>query len=399
MDSLNPRILFLEDSLDIENEIRQIGCDPRSLPIMSRKSKTIMVKLERLSPVVCNIIKQEMLSLGGEAAIPWNAIAGRGRFCNTIIMGTQKQYESFCKKLKNQPSGLNKISDEIENLISNYFKKFFKIKIGQKEFVFGRRTYVMGILNLTPDSFSGDGIYKEPTKALEAAQRMEEEGADIIDIGGESTRPGSAPISVEEELKRVIPVIKRLAKKIRIPISIDTMKSKVAEEALENGASMVNDISGLRADKRMRNIIKRHNVLIVIMHIKGTPRTMQRNPEYKSLISEIIESLRRSIEDSGIKAENIIIDPGIGFGKTVEHNLEILKRLREFRSLGRPILVGTSRKSFIGKVLNLELQDRLFGTAATVALAIRNGAHIVRVHDVKEMVQVARMTDSICRRN
>ncbi len=262
------------------------------------------------------------------------------------------------------------------------------------------RTQIMGIINLTPDSFSGDGMYnlKSLDRVIRVAERMVEDGADIIDVGGESTRPDSKPVSVQEEIKRVIPTIARLANHIKIPISIDTYKTEVAKAALDAGASMVNSIKGIKRNIRLAKLISLYKVPIIIMHIKGTPRTMQKNPYYKSVISEIITDLRDQIafaRDVGIKKNKIIIDPGIGFGKTTLHNILILKNLRRFRILGNPIAIGTSRKSFIGNILSVGVEQRVMGTAATVSLAIANGAHIVRVHDVKEMAQVARMTDAI----
>jgi dihydropteroate synthase len=268
------------------------------------------------------------------------------------------------------------------------------------DFEFGSRTYIMGILNVTPDSFSNDGIYNDVDKAVRHAEMIAEQGADIIDIGGESTRPGAAPITAEEEIKRTIPVIKRIAKSIDLPISIDTKKSEVARLALDNGASLVNDITGLESDEKIGSLVARSKAKVVLMHIKGTSLTMQNNPIYENLIQEIKEKLKRLIEkaeEAGIKKENIIIDPGLGFGKTAEHNLEILNQLYEFKELGQPILVGPSRKSFIGKLLGTEPDKRIFGTAASVAIAIKNGADIIRVHDVKEIKQVAILADAIVR--
>jgi len=269
-----------------------------------------------------------------------------------------------------------------------------------KDIRFGSRTYIMGILNVTPDSFSGDGIYQDAEKAVEIAERLAEDGADIIDIGGESTKPGSEPVTIEEEIKRTIPVIKKLSKRIDVPISIDTAKPEVARLALENGALIVNDITGMGSGRNMISVVKEFNAKIVVMHMKGTPQTMQANPEYGNLIQEIKDKLRAIIEKAvigGIKKENIIIDPGIGFGKTLEHNLEILSRLFEFKELGSPILVGPSRKSFIGKLTGAEPDKRIFGTIASVAIAIKNGADIVRVHDVKEIKQAAIVSDAITR--
>ncbi|MEE9524496.1 MAG: dihydropteroate synthase [Thermodesulfovibrionales bacterium] len=266
-------------------------------------------------------------------------------------------------------------------------------------FDFSEKTFIMGILNITPDSFSDGGSFIKADTAVEHAINMVEEGADIIDIGGESTRPGSDAITVSEELERVIPVIEKLSGRIRVPISIDTYKAEVAQKAIDEGASIVNDISGLRFDPEMPGVVSRNEVSVVIMHIKGTPKNMQKNPIYGNLIKEIIEYLEESIaiaEKAGVHHEKIIVDPGIGFGKMFEDNLEIINRLSEFRRLGKPVLIGASRKAFIGEVLgDAPVGDRVEGTAAAVAISIMNGADIVRVHDVKEMKKVAKVSDAI----
>lgn len=262
----------------------------------------------------------------------------------------------------------------------------------------GRHTLIMGILNVTPDSFSDGGLFSDVEIAVEHAERMVSEGAHIIDVGGESSRPGADPVSTEVEMDRVLPVIEQLAKRIEVPISIDTYKSSVARRALDVGACIVNDITALQGDPHMASVAAKADVPVVLMHMRGTPENMQSDPRYDSLISEIISFLETRIQvaiDAGISPERIIIDPGIGFGKTVAHNLEIIRRLGEFKSLEKPILMGTSRKSFIGKVLGTSSDSRLEGTAATVAVSIVNGADIVRVHNVKEMARVARMADAI----
>jgi dihydropteroate synthase len=266
-------------------------------------------------------------------------------------------------------------------------------------FDFSKKTYIMGVLNVTPDSFSDGGLYLNIPTAIEKAHRIAEEGADIIDIGGESTRPGSEQITTEEELKRIIPVIGALTGEIKIPISIDTYKSEIARRALDAGASIVNDISGLRFDPKMPEVVSQNNVPIVIMHIKGTPRNMQQNPQYEALIPEIMDYLRTGItiaRKAGIPDDKIVIDPGIGFGKTYEDNLKIIHDLHEFTFFRKPILIGPSRKTFIGKILgDVPVTDRLEGTAAAVSVSIMNGANIIRVHDVKEMVKVAKVVDAI----
>jgi len=251
----------------------------------------------------------------------------------------------------------------------------------------------MGIINVTPDSFSGDGLGSDVDAAIGQGKRFVEEGADILDIGGESTRPGSTPVTVGEELSRVIPVIERLAAEVSVPLSIDTYKGEVAERALAAGAHMINDVWGLKHDPSIAGIAARHQVPLILMH-------NQVGTKYATLIAEMVDSLNQSIQlalQAGVPWESIIVDPGIGFGKNREQNLEVMRRLRDFTALGRPILLGTSRKSMIGLTLNLPVEDRLEGTAATVALGIASGADIVRVHDVKAMTRVARMTDAIVR--
>ena len=277
-------------------------------------------------------------------------------------------------------------------------KKGYLLEIGQRVLDLSSRTHLMGVLNVTPDSFSDGGKFFKPEEAVKQGLKLAEEGADIIDIGGESTRPGSEHVTIEEELSRVIPVIEELTKMIQVPISIDTYKSKVAKEALDSGASMVNDISGLRYDPEMKKVIAKYDVPVVLMHIKGTPKNMQENPHYDNLIEEIKTYLIESIKiakEAGIDEDKIIIDPGIGFGKTPEDNLRILKNLNEFTELGRPLMVGVSRKSFIGKILNLPTEERLEGSLASMAAAILNGANILRVHDVKESKRVAKLVDAI----
>lgn len=274
----------------------------------------------------------------------------------------------------------------------------FEFSCGRYSLKLGKTTKIMGILNVTPNSFSNDGVYQDPAKAEDLALEMVCEGADIVDIGGESTHPGAKSIFEKEQMQRVLPVVRRLNKKIKVPISIDTTCAAVAAAALEEGASIVNDISGLKFDSQMGAVIARFNAGCVLMHIKGTPTNMQKNPFYASLIEEIITSLKESIHlatSAGTDKKSLILDPGIGFGKTTEHNLQIISRLKDFACLNLPILIGTSRKSFIGNVLKLAVEERLLGTAATVVASIFNGAHIVRVHDVKEVIQATRMADAI----
>lgn len=256
-------------------------------------------------------------------------------------------------------------------------------------------TRICGIINVTPDSFSDGGLCLDPGKALEHAERLVREGADMLDVGGESSRPGSDPVCVEDELKRVRPVIKAIKKEINIPVSIDTSKPEVAEECLALGADMVNDISGLR-DERMLDVVRRHGAGAIVMHMKGKPKAMQNNPAYSDVIKEIFdffdERLKRARE---LGIENIILDPGIGFGKTTEHNLSIIKNLKSFTKLGRPVMVGPSRKSFIGNIIGGTPVQRLEGTLAACAVSAINGADIIRVHDVAECKKAIAIADAI----
>ena len=261
-----------------------------------------------------------------------------------------------------------------------------------------RKTHIMGILNVTPDSFSDGGRYVELDKAVAHGIGMTQEGVDIIDVGGESTRPYSQKISSAEEMDRVIPVVEALSKQVPIPISIDTYKSDVAQEALKSGASLINDISALRFDPKMASVVAAAGVPVILMHMKGTPEDMQRSPTYKNLVPEILDFLKDAVDRSaaaGIREDLVIVDPGIGFGKTFDDNLKIIRELTRFRSLQRPLLLGTSNKAFIGHVLDKEAHERETGTMATIAAGVMNGAHIVRVHNVRKAVETVKMIDAI----
>jgi len=283
------------------------------------------------------------------------------------------------------------------------------LKIGDEKFDLDKKTLLMGILNVTPDSFSDGGRFFSIEKAVSRAIEMEKQGADIIDIGGESSRPGSLPVSAEEEIRRVIPVLEKIVKKVSIPISIDTYKYEVAKKALETGADMINDISALRNDEKIADLVSNYDVPICLMHMKGTPRDMQKNPFYKDVVMEIKSFLNKQINyaiSKGVKKDNIIIDPGIGFGKRtgagIEDNCEILKRLREFKELGQPILIGVSRKTFIGNICGKEKQlpmdQRLEGSLAAMCIAVMNGADIVRMHDVLESKRCLRLIDEVIKK-
>lgn len=282
-------------------------------------------------------------------------------------------------------------------------RKIYRVKLRSRTLALGDRTLVMGVLNVTPDSFSDGGTYFRAEDAVEAALAMERAGADLLDIGAESTRPGSLGISAEEELARLLPVLQGLRGRLKIPISIDTQKAPVAESALAAGAEILNDISGLRNDPGIAEVAAKSGAPLILMHMRGTPRTMQKMPFAKDAVRDVLSGLRRAAETArraGVRKSQIILDPGIGFGKSFAQNYELLARLPELAKLGYPLLVGTSRKGFLGATLArggkaLPAEERIWGTAATVAASMLYGADIVRVHDVEEMVQVVRVTDCV----
>jgi dihydropteroate synthase len=282
-------------------------------------------------------------------------------------------------------------------------RKKFSLRLRSGKLVLGERTLVMGVLNVTPDSFSDGGKFFDTERAVEQALGMERAGADLLDIGGESTRPGAVGISVQEELARVLPVLQALRGRMKIPVSIDTQTPEVAEAALDAGAQVINDISGLKSDPRIAEAAARRRVPLILVHMRGEPRTMQIGPFARDVIKDVMQGLRQSVvmaRKSGVAKSQIILDPGIGFGKSFAQNYELLQKLPQLAKLGYPLLVGPSRKGFLGATLardgkSAPPQERIWGTAATVTASILNGAHIVRVHDVNEMVQVARVADCL----
>jgi dihydropteroate synthase len=339
-----------------------------------------------------------------------------------LLFGTVYQLRHLAIRIRTQSDSarqeqneLDLLADDLENALAQYADSARgSLAVRGTRFEWGKRTYVMGIVNATPDSFSGDGVMASDSQGyVDAAVRYAEQqvaaGADIVDIGGESTRPGSQPISAEEEYRRVIPVIAALRKKVQAPISVDTYKAEIARAALDAGADMVNDVWGLRMDPEMKQLVAERRVPVVIMHNRSQPKDAVQSErlggryvgvEYKDLLGDVIEELRAQIElgrDAGIAPDKIIVDPGIGFGKTLEQNLELLNRVDELRVLGHPILLGPSRKGFIGYTLDLPPDQRVEGTAAAVAVGITRGVDIVRVHDVQAMARVAKMTDAIVR--
>jgi dihydropteroate synthase len=358
-----------------------------------------------------NILKQEMLSRGGEAVLEDDIYRIGRKPTNVLLLGTRRHYDDLLRKLRLQPlESLQRLVRDLEEALALYLQEDRgELNIGRRAFRWGERTYVMGIVNVTPDSFSGDGLGADIEEAVAQARRFAQEGADIVDIGGESTRPRARAIPAQEEMDRVLPVIERLAGEMDVPVSIDTYKASVAQAALEAGAQMVNDVWGLRRDGELAGVVARWGVPVVVMHNRERGGAAVVSPhlggsyqgaEYEDLMADIVRELRQSVgiaTQAGIPRQKIIVDPGIGFAKTVAQSIEALRRLAELKVLGCPILIGTSRKSLVGYTLDLPTEERLEGTAATVAIGIANGADIVRVHDVREMTRVARMTDALVR--
>ncbi len=391
------RFLNITTAKDAIHEMGKVGVDATGLKLMKGKALHYNFKIEGIEPRIANLLKQEMLSLGGDVALNRKGIDCSTRSTDAILMGTEKQFDKLILRLTQFPE-LQSIGVSLREAIKNILKNYFVLHCRKQTFLLGKRTLIMGVLNVTPDSFSDGGLYLNKERAVEHGLKMIEEGADMIDVGGESTRPGAKPLDINEELKRVLPVIETLSKRISIPISIDTYKSEVAQRAIDVGAEIINDISGLNFDPSIAEVAAREDIPIVLMHIRGTPETMQKDIHYDSIFSEIILYLRNSIhkaEKVGVNPKKIIIDPGIGFGKTVSDNLRIIKNLKEFQVLGKPILLGTSRKSFIGKILNAEPKDRIEGTLSSIAIGVLNGAHIIRTHDVLQAKRAIAIADAI----
>ena len=392
------QILKPTNSEKIKKIMLDIRVDRYGIGLMLPKAAFFTVRMDSLSNITANILKQEMLSLGGDVAVSRDSLTGKTKKTDCLLIGNLSQFDRLNRKLKSQPFGLSGLSEDLAQALNNYRKKNFFWELPRYKLNLSQRTHIMGIINCTPDSFSGDGLCGSPDLIFEHAQQLVREGADIIDVGGESSRPQAKAVSLKVELRRVLPVVKMLAKKIKVPISVDTYKPEVAKAALESGAQIINDITGLRNPK-MSGLIAKYGAGVVIMHMKGTPRNMQKNPNYVSLMNDICGYLNAAVsraENAGIKKEKIVIDPGIGFGKTLNHNLEILNKLEQLKVLGFPILVGVSRKSFVGKLLNIATPaERIFGTLGASVLAAGVGAKILRTHDVRETKQALTIVDKI----
>ena len=380
---------------NIETTLTKLGVDPCGISIMKDKFENILIRINNIPTTVALIIKQEMLSKGGEVATPRGMIAHHIDNGDIIISGTISQYKKLINKLAMQPFSLKDIAEQINRLIIKKQKPLLKIR--DASFDFQNKKYLMGVLNPTPDSFSDGGLYQDTQQAIKHALEMIRDGADIIDIGGQSTRPDAKIISAKKELSRVIPIIKDLRTRSNIPISIDTYYSEVADAAIENGADIINDISAGSFDSEMLKTAAKHNCPIILMHMQGNPQNMQKNPTYNNTVIDILDHLKESANSaiqSGIDPNQIIIDPGIGFGKNLEQNIEIISNINMLTSIGYPVLVGLSRKSYIEQITGAKIDDRINETIASNALVLYNGASIIRVHDIKEHKKIIRLINA-----
>lgn len=398
---LQARVLHLLSQEETLDALKAVEVDPYGIQAMLPKMVHLNILIEGVECKVANIIKQEMLSLGADAAVARDAVGCSITRTDVILMGTLKQIRLFTEKIAEQPFGLQRISESIREILLNLSLDSSLLQTSRREIKIGERTLIMGIINVTPDSFSDGGRFTTPQMAVEEGVRMVEDGADLIDIGGESSRPGSDPITEEEELRRVIPVVRGLAGKVSIPLSVDTMKAAVARAALDEGAEIVNDISSMHCDDQMTKVVAEAGAALILMHMRGMPKTMQTGDlAYRSLRGEVISFLQERIDTAGkggIAPVQIMVDPGLGFGKSAMDNVRLIRHLRELTIFGRPVVAGPSRKSFIGHVTGGSPQERIEGTAAAVTAAIMNGSRVIRVHDVKTMKKVAAMADALVR--
>ncbi|MBN2297550.1 MAG: dihydropteroate synthase [Deltaproteobacteria bacterium] len=372
------------------------GIDPASLPYLKPKLGHRNLLLENIKLYAANILKQSMLSIGGDVAVHRQVISGTIEHSNCILMGDLRHYRLLIEKLRLQP-GLESIAETIEEQIFADSEKL-ELNLCGRRYQWEHLPVIMGILNTTPDSFSDGGLFSDPEKALDHALAMEEQGAEFIDIGGESSRPGAASIEPFEEINRVVPVIRKVAAKIKIPISVDTSKAVVAMAAVDAGACLINDISALSGDPDMLRTVRDTRAGVILMHMRGTPRTMQHNTSYNDIIDEIFAFLSKGIAqclEAGIDPSSILVDPGIGFGKDLAGNLHIIKHIEEFHSLKMPVVLGHSKKSFIGSVINTPADQRQEGTDAVSAWAVMKGVDMLRVHDVRHTHQVRSMIHAI----
>jgi len=395
----HPRLLCLATREEARRELERLGVRAPADQWMADKWPALPVRVENVEGRAANLLKQEMLALGGDCAVHEQVAAFDRTPRPAILLGTRRIYRRLIARSRLQPWGLPALGEELRLLLARLEGDMPPVQTAHGPLVMGRRTLIMGILNVTEASFSGDGLGEDVAAAVARAQAFVAAGADLIDLGAESTRPGAPEVSEAEELARVVTTIRALREVLDLPISVDTRRARVAREAVAAGADLINDIWALRQEG-MLEAAAELGVPVCLMHMQGTPQTMQQNPHYEDLLTEVYGFLAERMEAAlaaGVAEANIIVDPGLGFGKLPEHNLELVRRLREFHSLGRPVLLGPSRKATIGKILDKPPDQRQWGTAAMIAVGIAHGADLVRVHDVDEMAQVAKVADAVVR--
>ncbi|GED55214.1 MULTISPECIES: dihydropteroate synthase [Brevibacillus] len=387
----NPFVIHAQNRMEVEEELACQGVKPADRERFADAGEPLQIHVERLAFEEAALLRKEMQLLGGDAVMHDNPALPD--LTDLYMKGTYGQWQALLERIPDQTDGLRVAAAEVRELLAMRRQLRQRKAIHCKSHVLplGQKTLVMGILNVTPDSFSDGGRYTDIERAIAQARALVEAGADIIDIGGESTRPGSAPVELAEELDRVIPVVRALVEELSVPLSVDTYKSEVAEQAIRAGAHIINDVWGAKKDRRIAEVAAQHEVPIILMHNRE-------DTAYTHFFSDMVRDLRKSVaiaREAGVRDEMIILDPGIGFAKSLEQNLEAMRRLDDLVALGYPVLLGTSRKSMIGRVLDLPVEERLEGTAATVALGVAKGCQIVRVHDVKEMKRVTAMMDAM----
>lgn len=391
------RWIKLDNEHEAKKAMQHIGSDPGGIAHMAGKAIGRALKIENISLPVSHILKQEMLSVGGDASVHRSVLVNTIEATDVLLVGTEHQLRQFAQKILAQPFGLKELGRNLKVVLEALEPPKQRIlSCRGKELILGERTLVMGILNITPDSFSDGGRYFNLDTALKQAEQLVEQGADILDIGAESTRLNHQEVSAQEEWSRLEPVLKALISRVSVPISVDTYKAEVAEKALEVGVHIINDIWGLQKDEGLARVVGKYQAPVIVMH-------NQQGTNYHHLMGDVLAFLRKSIhlaEEQGLSGDQIIVDPGIGlgFGKTPEQDLEIMSRLDELRALGHPILLGASRKSMIGSVLNLPVDQRLEGTLATSVMGVASGVDIIRVHDVQANRRAIQMADAIYRK-
>jgi dihydropteroate synthase len=390
------RVLRIVGNREALRILESLGVTERAAHVLRRSVLHRVVHLGPLPNEAARSLRREMTRLGGEAALPEPAWAPDGT-TDVLLAGTLHHFDDLTRSLSVGEPEMRRIGGAIEHALDRdaSVPRLLRLRHGV---VTLDRTFVMGVLNVTPDSFSDGGEFLETKTALDHALEMEADGADFIDVGGVSSRPGAPDVPLDEELRRVMPVLECLSRRVKVPISIDTRRAEVARRAIDAGVSIVNDISGLEADPEMAGVVAEAGAGCILMHMRGTPITMGQLTDYADLVSDVYRYLAERVawaRAQGMAGDHLLVDPGIGFAKTQEQSLILLQRLGEFRSIGLPLVVGTSRKSFIGAVLDRPVDERAFGTMATVAWSVFQGARVVRVHEVASAVEVARMADAL----